>query len=101
MAVYSVVWEAIVAAQTLAVDRAKVAVASVCVMRGSIVVKTNYVAQIPPTHVVTLRGLSDVVRRRTVSAVMDVVVPPATRVATMEHVVPPTALFVAPTKIYA
>jgi hypothetical protein len=36
-----------------------------------------------------------------VSAVMDVVVPPATRVATMEHVVPPTALFVAPTKIYA
>jgi hypothetical protein len=94
MAVYSVVRTTRVAAPPVAVHRATSAVAMVSVLWGIFVVKHKLAAH-PAPHVVALQP--DVVRRRTLSVVMEVVVPATAFVVKVEAVVTPIHLFVAPT----
>jgi hypothetical protein len=99
VAVYSVVRQATVVAPAIAEHRARPAVATmVSVVWGTFVVNPNYVVY-PVPHVVAL--LLDVVRRRTLSVVMEVVVRRTKLVAPMENVVPLIPRFVAPTMISA
>lgn len=93
--VYSVVRQEIVAVPAVAVHRATSAVAiMVSVLLETFVVKDKLVAN-PALHVVALR--LDVVRPRTLSVVMELVVPPTTHVVLMEAVVAPIHHFVVPT----
>ena len=86
--------QGLVAVRAVAIHRVTSAVATiVSVLPGTFVVKGKVVAHLA-RHVVA--HLSDVVRARTLNAVMEVVVRPTALVVLLEAVVMPIHRFVAP-----